>query len=151
METPGAPYIKINGDFALNKATGVGYIGLICRNERGGVLTASSKLIYANSPLVAEALGLCNATSLAKSLHLQQVILESDNQVLVEACRGHNHNGEIIGIVKHINETRSTNDTNSVTWIAREGNKAAHEISYLDSKGLLCGNWTTCPPGSLRL
>lgn len=76
---PRQPYVKINSDVAFDKATGAGWVGLICRDERGRMLTALAHRIYTNSPLVAEAIGLREAASLASTLHLDGVILKSDN------------------------------------------------------------------------
>lgn len=89
------------------------------------------KKIYAPSLLVAEALGLCEAASLAWNLHLQFVLLESDNQSLVETCKGNQKKGEFSGFVENIINIRSTFDSSWATWICRDGNGVAHEIARL--------------------
>lgn len=58
----------INCDVAVDLATGVGYVGIICRDYKGSVLTASAHRIFDNSPLISDALGLREAISLAKTL-----------------------------------------------------------------------------------
>lgn len=37
-----------------------------------------------------------------------------------------------------------------ITWNSRGGNRFAHEIAFLASKGRLNSNWTTHPPDALR-
>lgn len=61
---------------------------MVCRDERGRVLTLVVARIYDPSPLVAEAVSLREAFLVGKNLHLQKVIFESDNLTLIEACRG---------------------------------------------------------------
>lgn len=87
---------------------------------------------------------------MARYLSLQMVVLESDNQALVEACRGNQKNGEIAGYVTDINNIRATMSNCGITWVGREGNTVAHEVARLAPKGLLTSNWTTQPPDSLR-
>lgn len=60
----------------------------MCRDDKGIVLTAMSKPIFASSPFVAEALRLREAASLACNLNLRSVILESNSQQLIEAYKG---------------------------------------------------------------
>lgn len=141
--------MKINSDAAFDKATGVGYRGLVCRDEYVRVLTTMAHRIFANSPLVAEAISLCNTASHANSLHLENVILKSDNQILVETCRGNQRNREVKGMVDDINNLRASIQMSGITRTRREGNCVAHEIASLASKGLLTDNWTSNPPNTL--
>lgn len=78
---------KINVDAAFNIETGKGAAGIVCRDERGRILTMSASKIYVSSPLQAEAIGLRDAVTLGMNLHLEDVIFETDNLDLVEACR----------------------------------------------------------------
>lgn len=60
----------------------------------------TSKPIFASSLLVVEAINLRDAASFACNLNLHAVIFETDNQALVEACKGNITKGEIRGIVE---------------------------------------------------
>lgn len=85
---PPHKYVKINSDATFDLTTGKGFTGIVCRDEQGVILTAITRPFFALSPLIAEAISLRDAVSLACNLNLQTVILESDNKPLVEACRG---------------------------------------------------------------
>lgn len=99
MEAPKTPNIKINSDVAFHGTTGKGTVGIVYRDDKGTIITASFKRIFASSPLVVEYLGLREAASLGRNLHLRHVILESDNQVLVETCICNQTQYKIKGIV----------------------------------------------------
>lgn len=99
-------------------------------------------------PLMAEALGLREAASLGKNLH--KVILESDNQVLVDTCRGNRIYAEIGGIVEDINNIRTRFEASGITWVAHRGNESAHVIAYLAIRGDLLENWTRNSSNALR-
>lgn len=140
----------MNSDVAFDKVTGVGWVAIICRAYKGSVLTTLAHRIFANSPLVAEALGLREAASLASKLHVDSIILESDNLSLVESCNGFKHNKEIKFLIEDINKLRSNILRNEVTWVSRDGNKVAHEVALLASLDHLGVNWCSCPLNSLR-
>lgn len=134
-------FMKINSDPAFNISTGIGHIGVICRNDRGEILTYLTKRIFATSPLIAKALGLREATLLASNLQIRQVIMETDSQALVEACRSKRNIGEIQALVHDINELRRGMEHCEITWIKREANSVAHELAALASRNLLHHDW----------
>lgn len=70
------------------------------------MLTASMKRIFAFSPLMAEAIGCREDLFLARSLSIPKAIFESDNQVLIETCRGNIQRGEITVIITDIKALR---------------------------------------------
>lgn len=123
---------------------------MICRDESGKLLTATSKGIFAYTPLMAEALGLREAVSLARSLHIPKAIFESDNQIIIEACRGNTERGDIEPIVQEIQRMRSEFESCGITLTKREGNIAAHTIASLAHKKKLMGDWIRKPPEDLR-
>lgn len=106
--------------------------------------------IYACSPLVAEALAMRDAISLAINLSLSNVIFESDNQTLVEACRKNIVRGEIRIIIDDILKLKSQIQVSGFTWVKRGGNRTAHAIANLAKNNRLSGSWISCPPDLLR-
>lgn len=112
---PPPQHVKINTDACFDANSRKGTVGIICRDEKGDVLTVMAKEIFAFSPLMAEALGLREVVSLARSLNISRVIFESDCQTLVEACRGNISRGEIRGIVKDINNMRTEFERSGIT------------------------------------
>lgn len=65
-------------------------------------MLTSSKKFFAISPLVAEAVGVLERLMIGKNLLLSSVIIELDNLVLIEACRGNIVREEIKGIINDI-------------------------------------------------
>lgn len=45
------PYIKTNSDVAFDKTSVKGIVRLVCRDEKGAILIASFKRVFATSPL----------------------------------------------------------------------------------------------------
>lgn len=58
---PIAPSMKCNSDVAFDSASGKGIMGIVCRNYCGKMEAATSSRIFAPTPLIAEAIGLCTA------------------------------------------------------------------------------------------
>lgn len=143
-------FVKINIDAAFDQATGKGFAGIICRDNQGKLLTASSNRFYAFSPLVAEALSLREAASLADNFNLERVIFESDNKILIEVCKGRSIRKEIQGVVDDIISLSSNLQSSDFTWIKREANHCAHTIAALARDNLLQGSWCLRPPALLR-
>lgn len=80
--------VKVNTDAALNKDTGKGFAGIICRDHRGNVVTSLATHLFSPNALVAEALALREAIHLCHLLKLPKSTLESDNLDFIETCRG---------------------------------------------------------------
>jgi len=58
--------------------------------------------VKASCPIVAEALAMREAVTMAANFSITKVIFESDNLDLVQACRGRKQVGIIHGIIKDI-------------------------------------------------
>lgn len=135
--------VKFNIDAKYDSNNGKGFAGNIVRDSQGYLLTASSCRIFAISPLMAEALFLREAMVLASSLSVPKVMFESDNQILIEICRGNKQMGEIQAITKDIETLKL-----GFEHCGRDGNNVAHTIVDLVSKGELVGDWIRKRPGS---
>lgn len=83
-------------------------------------------------------------------MFLSHVVLESDNQSLIKACRENCVRGETQMIVKDILSLKKQFQHYGFTWIRREGNGVAYCIVSLAGKGNLQGNWLLHPPSKLR-
>lgn len=86
---------------------------------------------------IKEAIGLREAFYLAHSLQIPEEIFESDNQVLVETCRGNIQRGETGTIIKDINAVKAEFESCGVAWTGRDGNVVTHTIATLASHGKL--------------
>lgn len=144
------PYLKINSDAAFDSSTSKGNFGVICRDEKGNLLTSSSNYLFATSALVAEALALRGVTLLGQNLCLDSVIFGTNCLVFVQACRKEQIVKENEGILNDIWFMSSSFQHVGFTLVCRDGNHVAHTIASLPFSGLLTGNWFKHPPPSLR-
>lgn len=96
-------YIKVNTNAAYSPRNGKCMMGIIFRDSSGTYLTTAANAIVAPSPLVAEALALREAISMAVNLQIPSVNFEYDNQCLIETCRGRAIKEEVRGIITDIN------------------------------------------------
>lgn len=142
--------MKCNSDAAFDSATGKDFVRIVCRNARGKMEAAASLRIFGSSPLIAEALGLRTAMEFISNLGISNIVFESDNQILIEACRSGKINKEIRGIIEDVKSLRNRFERCAFTWTAREGNLVAHTIASLASSGSLTGNWSLNPPPMLQ-
>ncbi|XP_048613512.1 uncharacterized protein LOC125587310 [Brassica napus] len=87
------------------------------------------------SPLMAEALAVQEALLHARSLHLSNICLKSDNQVLVKALTSKQHPVEIYRINLDIENLSSSFSSVSFSYICRTLNPVADALA----KSALCG------------
>lgn len=142
--------LKINCDASFNKVQKKGHAGIIIRGDSGEFISGLTKQIWANSPLVAEALALREALFLAANLGLQEVTFEGDSLDLIKACRREVSRREIHNILQDIWDMKRRFRKCGFTWVSRQGNKAAHLAASLADRGVLPVNWCLCLPFALK-
>lgn len=103
--TPG--YMKLNVDAAVAKSTNKGSVGVVCRNEQGKFICASSVVFEGmTDPETLEALACCEAIALSEDLGLETVQISSD-------CRrpgarvGDKSGGTLHGSTRHQRQKQS--------------------------------------------
>lgn len=141
---------KVNCDAQFDRASGKGTVSAICRNNNGEVLTGDTLRIFATSSLVAETLRVRFALQLASNLKIDEVVIESDNVSVVEACRGNITRLHLASILSDIQALQATFRWCGFMWTAREGNSVAHQLAQLASSNSLPPNWLFHPPDALR-
>lgn len=142
--------IKVNCDASFNYAVKKGCAGIFARDKNGLILFGITKCFEASSPLTAEALALREVAVVAFNFGVTNVILENDNWDLVQACRGEIKIGEIHNLVQDIVQLKEQFLSCGVTWVAREGNKVAHQITCLKMQDVLPIHWRWSHPDSLQ-
>ena len=92
---------------------------------------ACAKRVYSNLPLQAEVEAIKWALSLAKSIDVAAMIVESDSKDCVDALApsGKRVPWRIIGICNEILNLMSLIPGCHVAWIPRKANKAAHSLA----------------------
>ncbi|WZZ80689.1 uncharacterized protein LOC106373353 [Brassica napus] len=112
---------------AQDRTAGCGWI-IHNPQERETTSGTSTELCVA-SPLMAEALAVREALLHAKALHLSNICLKSDNQVLVKALNSKQHPVELYGINLDIENLSSSFCSISFVHVSRNLNSAADALA----------------------
>ncbi|XP_057761018.1 uncharacterized protein LOC130981438 [Arachis stenosperma] len=67
----------------------LGATAAVYRDPNGSLLAGINSTIVATSPLAAEALAVREALIMSRNFQMEKVIIESDNQILVQALKSH--------------------------------------------------------------
>ncbi|XP_056850981.1 uncharacterized protein LOC130500236 [Raphanus sativus] len=110
-----------------DKAAGCGWILHIPWLEEE--IRGSSLEVHVASPLMAEALAVREALQQAKLLHIPNICLKSDNQVLVKALISKQHPVELYGINLDIENLSSCFSSVSFSYVSRNLNSAADSLA----------------------
>lgn len=127
---PRQGWLKINTDSSFIKSK-IGVSGVIIRDENGRFLSRLTRKHATVDPLMAEALALRDGITLASSLGLNKVVLESDCLEAVRACRKKIQRAEITPILEDIWCLKQRFERCGVTWTQRQGNQVAHVVAAL--------------------
>lgn len=119
---------------AQDRTAGCGWI-IHNPQERETTHGTSTELCVA-SPLMAEALAVREALLHARSLHLSNICLKSDNQVLVKTLTSKQHPVELYGINLDIENLSSSFSSVSFSYISRTLNSAADALAKSALYGL---------------
>ncbi|XP_072054838.1 uncharacterized protein [Arachis hypogaea] len=103
----------------------------IIRDRRGNFRRGSATKVKAISSLEIEGIALREAMILAKNMEINNVIIESDCQPLMEALKSGGTLWKIDPILEDIQKLKIDIPLCDFTWIPREGNKVAHLIAEL--------------------
>lgn len=114
------------------------------------MITGFTGKVFATSPLVAEAMALREAISLAANLSIENVLLESDSLDLINACRGETEIGEIRNIVQDVKHMRMSFRKCGFTWIHRSGNNLGHTLAQKVQRNLIPPSWTQILPQDIQ-
>ncbi|KAL8555356.1 hypothetical protein ACS0TY_003244 [Phlomoides rotata] len=124
--------IKINTDASVATGLQTG-LGGVARDDQGLALWCFAEKMSGKLDVEsAEALAMLSAVKRAKELHFQNIVLETDSQVLFKALKFPSQNLSFFGlIVRDILSLRSFFEGFSFNWIRRVGNSVAHSLAYL--------------------
>lgn len=71
------------------------------------------------------------AHSLSANLGIKHVIYESDNQELINICKGKDSNWQITPIIQGINKLKNSSSVVVYAWCSLEANQAADQTAKL--------------------
>ncbi|RYR28231.1 hypothetical protein Ahy_B01g052353 isoform B [Arachis hypogaea] len=143
-------WIKCNVDAAFVEAQSLGAMAAVFRDRNGTLLSGINSSIVATSPLAMEALAVKAALIISQNFQIEKVIIESDNQILIQALKSHASIAEIQVILQDILHLARGIPSYGFTWVPREANSLAHEVAKLTGQGSLHQNWITYNPLSIK-
>jgi ribonuclease HI len=146
---PPSNYQKLNVDAHLRNDGRWGF-GLILRNEDGRCLGAATRVCAgSNDVAMAEATGLSEAIRFVTENHLNNIIIELDAAIIVQAVTHQKYPRSNWGnLVKSCVRSLGQLENVSVSWVRRDGNEPAHALArwaFPEPNH----NWTTNPPSCI--
>ncbi|XP_074267312.1 uncharacterized protein LOC141590636 [Silene latifolia] len=128
---PPREYVKVNVDAGVKEGEGVG-MGVVCRDERGGVLWCAS-IVQEQSwdPRVAEAAAVLEGVKEAVRFGHTKIILESDCLPVIEALKRKAGGRSIFSLVI-ADILAICSSFSSIIWsfVSRANNCVAHELAH---------------------
>lgn len=147
---PQPNFVKLNVDASFIKDSGKACTGIVGRNHKGEIITSLTRKTLAQTPLMAEAIALREAMSLAANLQIDYIVVESDSLDLIKTCRNEQEIGEIRHIYQDIRHLKQSFQKYAFTWVHHSGNLLAHTIAKMHSRDILPTNWRWAPPLVLK-
>jgi ribonuclease HI len=141
--TPPPPgFVKINVDAAVANSRTT--LAVVARNEHGNIVKAWAKEHMAGDALFAEASAFLWALQLAKNSGMQQIIVEGDAKLVVEALlkNANDVSWTIAAIISDALVLASSFSSCKFGWIKRDGNTVAHMLAKFASQSnlVVCNN-----------
>ncbi|XP_021755004.1 uncharacterized protein LOC110720310 [Chenopodium quinoa] len=129
---PPVGVVKLNSDASLSEEGWVG-MGVIARDSEGNVLFAATRRVKAWwPPGIAEGKAMLLAVKLAKRFGYDNVILESDNQVLItRLTKASVYLSDFDVVLEDILSTSSAFMSFLWSHVKRDGNIVAHHLAKL--------------------
>lgn len=112
---------------AHDRTAGCGWI--LHDPQQSEIKQGSSTELFVANPLMAEALAVREALLQAKTLHLSNICIKSDNQVLIKALNSKHHPVELYGINLDIEHLSLAFSFVSFVYVPRAQNSAADALA----------------------
>lgn len=146
---PSRGRLKCNVDAAFCAKKKVAALAAILRDSNGFMVTGSALRIPCYSSRLAEALAIREGLQLARSCFCEEIILESDNLELVEACRSGVLLTDEAVVIGDILEMKKAFSVCAFVWAPRLANQPADLVGKLLLAGTLPIDWVWHKPQSL--
>ncbi|XP_057720418.1 uncharacterized protein LOC130934913 [Arachis stenosperma] len=143
-------FAKMIEEPVKHATTSVGATAAVFRDHNRTLLSGINSTIVVASPLAVEALAVRAALIMSQNFLMQKVIIESDNQILIQALKSHASVAEIQVVLDDIRHLTRGIPNCGFTWVPREANSLAHEVARLTHQGALHQNWVMHKPISIR-
>ncbi|XP_057445029.1 uncharacterized protein LOC130737294 [Lotus japonicus] len=138
---PPEGFIKINVDASWLSGNPFCSIGCVARDSNANVLLSSCRKVLAPTPLIAETLAIREGALIGHNLGWNNISIESDCKVAVDAYDAGKQMGEIRVLIQDIKDLQQRFQSCRVKWIARCKNQVSHLIAQLGLKNLLPPGW----------
>ncbi|KAL4377090.1 hypothetical protein GQ457_02G030170 [Hibiscus cannabinus] len=148
---PQQGHFKVACDAAFDKHTGKAAAAAVARDSSGRIVAGDSDCFFASSASTAEALAIRLGVTLALSVGLDNVIVESDcKEVIYRLISGVQSAWESAAVEEDILSRISSLSTCSFSFVPRSCNRVADWVAKNISRGLCPRNWVSNPPPELE-
>ncbi|KAM1362746.1 hypothetical protein ACFX2H_027530 [Malus domestica] len=124
-------WFKVNVDACWNKDSLYEQIGIVLRDCFSGCRAVKSVWVHASSIGMAEALAVLEGCLLAKILQVQEVVIESDAQVIIRSLNSPflSCDWDLLPILSRVLEVRRSFQSCSWSWTPRSANMEADFVA----------------------
>ncbi|XP_062015748.1 uncharacterized protein LOC133732260 [Rosa rugosa] len=149
---PPRGFFKVNCDAAWGPPSTAG-LGVVVRDSTGRSISGLAIKTTCGTVAEAEASAILHGISLASTLNLRKVHIESDAKEVVLDLNGlgRGKNWKTYPILDHIRRLATGFEECNWDWVPREANKAAHCAASLACGTVGPQRWANQPPPSLTL
>ncbi|GKV49294.1 hypothetical protein SLEP1_g56051 [Rubroshorea leprosula] len=149
---PPCGIIKVNVDASFSPNSGVAALTMVGRNSNGKISFRRAWRYLTSTPLSAKAATLLKAVRFAEDKGFQDIIFESDNQVLISSIQQSSKPlpWEAQSLIMSIRQSCISNPGFKFNFVPRSGNQVADWVARASLSGQCPLYWAHCPPNILR-
>ncbi|MED6114901.1 hypothetical protein PIB30_085021, partial [Stylosanthes scabra] len=125
---PPKHWIKFNVNVAFQKDSDTGAIAVIARDSESKPILGRKMSVKVSSVLMVEAVAARYALIIARAKRMQNVLTETDDQILNQAVKSKSPIAEILSILQDIWVILAEIPKAGFTWVLQEGNRLAYEL-----------------------
>ncbi|OMO94917.1 reverse transcriptase [Corchorus capsularis] len=150
-ERPKEGWCKVNCDGAYCSKTSKAGIGIIIRDHNGNLIDGAGKMVIGDSVLISEALAVKEGMKLAHLLHIEQVVVEMDCEILFKSILNPivGSDWKIRPIVADIVSLKNCFNAVEFKCVKREANMAADWVAVQSRLGMSFAELSRYKPSSL--
>ncbi|MED6187226.1 hypothetical protein PIB30_074466 [Stylosanthes scabra] len=137
--------VKCNTDGAHLK-TGPGATAAVFHDSEGKMITVNTTKVLVSSAIMVEAMAIRDALKIAIQLRINNLIIETDCQVLYQAIKSDYNIAELTPLLHDISSLSQKVLRLGFTWIPREANMLAHHFASLQQHNPANQDWSLSFP-----
>ncbi|CAN6678460.1 unnamed protein product [Malus baccata var. baccata] len=144
-------FVKINVDASWERATNLGFSGVVARDSSGTFIAAKRSSIVAHSAAATERIAIYHGCEMGAALGFNLVVVESDSQDSISCLKGKISNGrwEAFPVLTKCKLLGDSFQDCRWSWTPRLANMAADCLASRRNREMCDYTWVDRPPSSL--